>query len=326
MRRILGLLLLFAVACAAALYWLTKPLNVPEDTFVEISRGTPTRRIAAQLTQQGVIRSPYALLIVRALHPGSHLQAGEYQFSGPTDAWQVFDKIRLGQVFYEEITVPEGSNMFDIAALLDNTDTIDSGDFLTAAKDPSLIKDLDAAAPSLEGYLFPSTYRVTHSATAGDLCRMMTQEFRRQWKTLADGTHTNMHRAVTLASLVEKETAIPLERPLVAAVFANRLRLNMPLQCDPTTVYAALLEHRYRGVIYKSDLASGNAYNTYAHAGLPPGPIANPGARSLKAALDPAKTGALYFVAKGDGSGSHRFSATLSEHKLAVQNYRKTQR
>jgi len=131
---------------------------------------------------------------------------------------------------------------------------------------------------------------------------------------------------VTLASLVEKETAIPLERPLVAAVFETRLRLNMPLQCDPTTVYAALLENRYRGTIHKSDLASKNAYNTYAHPGLPPGPIANPGAASLKAALQPAQTKALYFVAKGDGSGSHRFSATIAEHEAAVRSYRQSQR
>jgi UPF0755 protein len=153
----------------------------------------------------------------------------------------------------------------------------------------------------------------------------MTEEFRRQWRGLKAGD-VNVHRVVTLASLVEKETAVPAERPMVAAVFEARLRLNMPLQCDPTTVYAALVENRYRGTIYKSDLASKNAYNTYAHAGLPPGPIANPGAECLKAALEPAETKALYFVAKGDGSGSHRFSATIAEHEAAVRSYRKTQR
>ena len=203
------------------------------------------------------------------------MQAGEYEFSGSNTAFQIFDKIRLGQVFYEQVTVPEGSDIFDIAALVHQTETMQSADFIAAASDPSLVRDLDPAAPSLEGYLFPSTYRITHATTAKDLCRMMTLEFRRQWSTLHGG-HNDIHFVVTLASLVEKETAIPQERPLVAAVFANRLRLNMPLQCDPTTVYAALLEKRYRGVIHKSDLASRNAYNTYAHAGLPPGPIANP--------------------------------------------------
>jgi UPF0755 protein len=329
MRKvILFLLLVVVLACAGsavAVYWLTQPVQVAEDTFVEITRGTSTRGIANQLAQEGVIRSPYGLLAVRALEPGSKLQAGEYEFSGKLTAWEVFDRIRLGQVFYEEVTVPEGSNIFDIAALLDNTDTVDSADFLAAAKDPTFIKDLDAAAPSLEGYLFPSTYRVTHKTTAKELCRQMTDEFRRQWN-LIRGARTDAHRIVTLASLVEKETAIPKERPLVAAVFIDRLKLGMPLQCDPTTVYAALIENRYRGTIYKSDLASRSAYNTYAHAGLPPGPIANPGAESLKAALAPAPTNALYFVAKGDGSGAHHFSATLKEHQAAVDSYRKSAR
>jgi len=324
MRKLLLFLLLFGAAViGGAVYWLTAPFAVREDAFVEISRGTSTRAIANQLADEGVIRSPYALLAVRALRPGSKLQAGEYEFSGTLSAWQVFDKIRLGQVFYEEITVPEGSSLFDIATLLGRTDMIKPADFLVAARDPALIQDLDAVAPSLEGYLFPSTYRVTHTTTAKDLCRQMTEEFRRQWKAIHG---LNVHHVVTLASLVEKETAIPAERPLVAAVFEARLKLNMPLQCDPTTVYAALVENRYRGTIYKSDLASKNAYNTYAHAGLPPGPIANPGADCLKAALQPAQTKALYFVAKGDGSGSHHFSATIAEHEAAVRSYRKSQR
>jgi UPF0755 protein len=328
MRKFLvSLLVLFflaSLAAASAVYWLTRPLSLSEDVVVEISHGSSTRAIASQLTEAGVIRSPYSLLVVRALRPGSKLQAGEYEFSGTLSPWNVFDKIRLGQVFYEEITVPEGSSLFDIAALLGKTDTIKSADFLIAAKDPALIRDLDAAAPTLEGYLFPSTYRVTHKTTARDLCRQMTGEFRREWNGI-HGSHQNVHYVVTLASLVEKETAIPKERPVVAAVFESRLRLNMPLQCDPTTVYAALVENRYRGTIYKSDLASKNAYNTYAHPGLPPGPIANPGAASLKAALQPAPTKALYFVAKGDGSGSHHFSDTISEHEAAVKSYRKSQ-
>jgi UPF0755 protein len=323
MRKLFFAFLVILLIVAAALYWLAQPVVLPEDTFVEIQHGESTRGMAAQLANQNVIRSPYSLLVLRALNPGAKLEAGEYEFSGSVTPWQVFDKIRLGQVFYQEITVPEGSNMFDIGSILEQTGMISSADFLAAAKDPALIHDLDAAAPSLEGYLFPSTYRIVHSTTAHDLCRNMTQEFRRQWKLL---NGTNVHGSVTIASLVEKETAVPAERPLVAAVFYNRLRLAMPLQCDPTTVYAALLEHRYSGVIHKSDLASPNAYNTYAHAGLPPGPIANPGVRSLQAALQPTNSEALYFVAKGDGSGSHHFSDTLAEHRLAVENYRKTQR
>lgn len=324
LRTLLALVAFVLMAIGGATYWLTRPVNLRGPLFVEISRGTSTRAIAKELAHRGVIRSSWALLLARAFNPGSRLQAGEYEFSGKVSAWDVFDKLHRGLIFYEEVTVPEGSNMFDIAALLNKTDTVSGANFLSAARDPSLIRDLDGLAPSLEGYLFPSTYRVTHKTTAKDLCRMMTQEFRRQWKLLGDD-QKDLHRPVTLASLVEKETAVPGERAMVAAAFVNRLRLNMPLQCDPTTVYAALVENRYRGAIHKSDLANTNPYNTYAHAGLPPGPIANPGALALKAALAPAESNVLYFVAKGDGSGSHHFSATLAEHQVAVANYRKIQ-
>lgn len=325
MRKVFIATLALGLVCAAAWYWLMQPLVLPESRFVEIERGVSTRAIANQLAHDGLVRSPWSVLLLRALRPGSQLEAGEYQFSGTVTPSDVFNKIRLGQIYYQDVTVPEGSNMFDIAALVQQTGMIDPAKFLRAARNPSLIHDLDPLAPSLEGYLFPSTYRITHKTSATALCRMMTQEFRHQWVHLTGTGKANVHRTVILASLVEKETAMPDERPLVAAVFTNRLSQNMPLQCDPTTVYAALLENRYRGVIHKSDLASSNPYNTYAHSGLPPGPIANPGVKSLNAALNPAKTDALYFVAKGDGTGSHHFSATLAEHDSAVARYRKTQ-
>jgi UPF0755 protein len=201
---------------------------------------------------------------------------------------------------------------------------VDPDEFLKAAAKPQSIRDLDPVAPTLEGYLFPSTYRLTHNTTGRQLCEAMTRDFRKHWMLLGGNAKApETHKIVTLASLIEKETAVSQERPLVAAVFMNRLRLSMPLQCDPTTVYAALLDRRYQGVIHKSDLASGNPYNTYTHTGLPPGPIANPGIASLKAALHPAETDYLYFVAKTDGSGSHQFSAKLLEHEKAVLAYRK---
>jgi UPF0755 protein len=152
---------------------------------------------------------------------------------------------------------------------------------------------------------------------------MMTDQFRKNLRELQKADHsTAVNNIVTLASLVEKETAIADERPQVAAVFQNRLRLGMALDCDPTTIYASLLEQRYRGAIYRSDLDSPNRYNTYKHAGLPPGPIANPGLASLKAALAPAASDYLYFVAKGDGSGGHHFSKSIDEHNRAVEQYR----
>ena len=276
------------------------------------------------MAHDGVIRARWSFLVVRALQPSAKLQAGEYRFGSAATPWQVFSKIRRGEVFYQDVTFPEGSNMFDIAAVLGATGTVGPKAFLDAAAKPDLIRDLDPRALSLEGYLFPSTYRLTHQSNAEQLCTMMTTEFRKQWKANGGDQHSSdIHNIVTLASLVEKEAARPPERPVIASVFENRLRLHMLLQCDPTTVYAALLENRYRGTIYKSDLTSANPYNTYTHPGLPPGPIANPGIASLKAALNPAPSNFLYFVAKGDGSGSHHFSATLAEHDQAVAEYRK---
>jgi peptidoglycan lytic transglycosylase G len=283
-----------------------------------------SRAIGRELAHQGVVRSEWSFFVVRLLHPTAKLQAGEYRFASAQTPWKVFDVIRRGQIFYEEFTIPEGSSIFDISGLLRTSDTIPPDEFLKAAGNPESIRDLDPLAPSLEGFLFPSTYRVTHKSTAAQLCRMMTNEFRKQWAMLAGGSSgTDVHRVVTLASLVEKETAVSQERPLVAAVFFNRLQKGIPLQCDPTTVYAALLENRYSGVIHKSDLANTNPYNTYAHPGLPPGPITNPGIASLKAVLQPANSSFLYFVAKPDGSGSHHFSASLDEHEKAVASYRK---
>ncbi len=313
------------VAIGLAAYWYLTPYRgFRTETFVEIEHGMSSRAIARKLQTQGVVRSRWAFLAVRLLHPGAPLQAGEYRFGAAQTPFQVFDTIRRGEIFYEEFTIPEGSNMFDIAGLLANSDTVAPAAFLRAAADSTSIRDLDAKAPDLEGYLFPSTYRVTHKTTAHQLCRLMTEEFRRQWKALGgDKQSDKTHQIVIVASLVEKESALPDERPKVASVFLNRLRLGMPLQCDPTTVYAALLENRYRGVIHKSDLASLSPYNTYTHAGLPPGPIANPGSMSLKAALYPADTDFLYFVAKPNGAGSHAFSSSLAEHEKAVLQYRR---
>jgi UPF0755 protein len=327
-RRFFGIVLTVLIlgGLAAAGFWYLGPFRAPQDeTFVEIERGMSSRAIADMLAEQGLVRSSWAFLAARALQPRARLQAGEYRFGAEQTPFEIFDKIRRGQIYFEVVTIPEGSNMFDIAAILEKTTSLKGADFLKAAADAETIRDLDPSAPSLEGYLFPSTYQVTHNTSAQQLCRMMTNEFHKQWRALTPGTlpAAELHRVVTLASLVEKETGLSTERPLVASVFTNRLRLDMPLQCDPTTVYAALLENRYNGVIHRSDLASTNPYNTYAHTGLPPGPIANPGSQSLQAALHPAAGDYLYFVARADGSGGHHFTATLAEHEKAVADFRR---
>jgi UPF0755 protein len=299
-----------------------------EEVFVEIPKGASARVMARQLADAGVVRYSWQFLAARALRPKVRLQAGEYRFAAAAAPLTVLDRIARGDVFYHAVTVPEGSNIFDIASTLDSLGIIGGEAFLKAARDTSLIKDIAPSAVTLEGYLFPSTYRVTRSTTAEQLCRQMVAEFRREWKDVTAGATpppSNVNEIVTLASIVEKETAVPSERPLVASVYSNRLRLGMKLDSDPTTIYAAMLDNRYRGAIYRSDLQSTNAYNTYTHPGLPPGPIANPGADALKAALNPAATDYLYFVAKPDGSGSHRFSSDYASQQRAVEEYRRAQ-
>jgi UPF0755 protein len=297
------------------------------DVFLDIAKGTGTREMADELARQGVIRYPWQFLIARAIRPSTRLQAGEYRFRDAASVPNVYDRIVRGDVFYYEITVPEGRNIFDVAGIVEQSGIMKGDAFLRAAADIKVIRDLDPNAMTLEGYLFPSTYRITRHTTAEQLARHMVDQFRKEWKSLTADRQPapNVHDTVTLASLVEKETAAPSERPAVASVYSNRLRIGMKLDCDPTTIYAAMLEDRYRGKIHRSDLASQNAYNTYKHAGLPPGPITNPGLASLKAVLAPAQTNYLYFVAKPDGSGSHQFSSDYAAHARAVQDYRRGQ-
>ena len=295
-----------------------------EPVTIEFPRGTSTSQMAGMLADKGVIEHPWLFLAARLVRRGARLQAGEYQFTKAASPLDIYGRIARGDIFYMELLVPEGYNMFDVADAVAKLGTMSSDDFLAAARDPSLIHDLDPHARTLEGYLFPSKYRVYRKTTAREICRMMTNEFRSQWQLLAASgspTRDEVHDTVTLASLVEREARLPEERPRVASVFANRLRIGMRLQCDPTTVYAALLDGRYRGVIHQSDLESTNPYNTYQHPGLPPGPIANPGVSAIKAALMPDDTTYLYFVAKADGSGGHTFSESLGQHDAAVAQY-----
>jgi peptidoglycan lytic transglycosylase G len=321
MKKLGILLAVLVLAGGGFFFWFRQPYQgFQNEVFVSLDRGTNTRDIADALEKNGVVRYAWEFLLVRALNSNAKLQAGEYRFAAPASVFDVFRRIERGDVYHFDFTVPEGSNMFDIGRLLEEQGIMPAADFLKAASDPSLIADLAPRAKSLEGYLFPSTFRMTHTMTAMDLVRIMTQEFRKRWKQLAPGA-MDVNSAVTLASLIEKETGAPQERPLVGSVFANRLSQGMKLESDPTTIYAALLEHRYSGVIHRSDLDNLSPYNTYRHEGLPPGPIANPGAESLEAALHPSDTKFLYFVAKPEGGG-HQFSTTLAQHTRAVREYR----
>ncbi len=319
MKKVLAVILVGAAFLTWAAF--SPYAGFSAETFVDLPRGSGTSGIARELAAQGAIRYPWQFYLIRLAKPSTVLQAGEYRFARPASVLEIYDRIARGDIYYVEFTVPEGSNMFDIAHSLEAQGVMQSDDFLKAAADPASIADLAPHARTLEGFLFPSTYRLKRHTLAKELCGIMTAEFRKQWNKLAKDRPADAQSTVTLASLVEKETAAPEERPLVAGVFTNRLAKNMRLECDPTTIYAALLDQRYRGAIHRSDLASVNPYNTYQNAGLPPGPIANPGVPALTAALDPATTKFLYFVAK-PGGGEHQFSESIAQHQKAVLAYR----
>lgn len=306
-------LLLLALLVAAALHYLVRMDrygHFPEPVFADIPRGTSMFAIGRLLAEKGVIRHPALFAAARLPNPRAYPQAGEYRFSEPATAHEVYLRIARGDVYLIEFTVPEGSDAFDLAALAAAAGLTPGEEFLQLAL-------------AHEGFLFPSTYRLPRRATARDIIAVMRRQFDKVWKEA--GGEGDPRPAVTLASLVEKEAVLAKERPRIAAVFANRLRLGMKLQCDPTVVYAARLAGAWRGAIYRSDLDRPHPYNTYYAAGLPPGPIANPGRASLEAALRPPGTDELYFVAAPDGSGAHIFSKDYAAHERAAAAYRRAQ-
>lgn len=306
------------VACFLA-YGLLLPAGPQSQQLVQLKSGSSARRIAADLKQAGVIRSQYAFLLWHYLHGDKALKAGEYSFDHRAGVREVYDRITRGDIFFHTVVVPEGFNMFDIASAIEAAGLGNRDDFLQIARtQTSLIADLDPQAPSLEGYLFPDTYHFTRTQSLRDIAAVMVHRFRQASHEI--GITGNMHSIVIMASIVEKETAVPDERPIVAGVFNNRLARNMVLATDPSVIYAALLNNRYRGTIYQSDLHFNSPYNTYKVAGLPPGPICNPGRESLVAAMHPATTDFLYFVS--DNQGHHRFARTEREHALNVVAYR----
>lgn len=323
MRRLLFLLLIAAVAAAA--YIVLTPFGPSHQVFVDIPPGTRTAQIAALLQRNGIIRSQLAFDVMHKFEDGT-LKAGEYSFDHPAKLDEVYQRLVRGDVYTISVTIPEGSNLFDIAQRLQDAGFGPKAAFLAAAHaNVSLISDLDPQATSLEGYLFPDTYQFSRDASPTEIQEAMVHRFRQVAKEI--GLDGDDHRIVTLASLVERETPIPSERPLVASVFVNRLAKDMPLMTDPSVIYASLLAGDYRGAIYESDLQSDSPYNTYKHTGLPPGPICSPGVVSLKAAMHPAQTDYLYFVAaSADPSGKSRFSATLTQHAQDVSAYRKSLR
>ena len=318
-RPTLLALALTALLLAAGLWWLWGPgprLRSPAQ--VAVPAGAGRRAIAQEMAAAGVVRSAVGFELWSLFHPRQTLKPGTYEFSGEQSVPRVFRALVRAQTLALVVTVPEGFNRFDIAHELAGRGIATAAAFLAVSADPGSIRDFDPAAVSLEGYLFPATYRLLPGMPAQAIAALMTARFRQELR-LQPAHPADVHRWVTIASLVEKETAVGTERPLIAGVFTNRLAQTLPLQCDPTVIYAALLAGRYTGALHRADLAFDSPYNTYLHSGLPPGPIANPGRLALQAAAHPDATDDLYFVS--DGHGAHRFARTLAEQQHNITLY-----
>ena len=297
------------------------PYGPQKETFVELTPGSSTLRMGQKLQAKGIVRSQFAFDLVRWWKRGT-LKAGEYRFDHPASVTEVYARIARGDVYTKTVIIPEGASLFEIADRLEQAGFGPRQDFITdATRQVDLVADLDPKATSLEGYLFPDTYHFPRKFGPRQICAAMVRRFRAEAAQL--GLKGNVHRVVTMASLVERESAVDAERPLVASVFENRLAKKMPLMTDPSVIYGLELDGRWRGAIYASDLKLDTPYNTYLHAGLPPGPVANPGLKSLHAAMEPARTDYLYFVAAGaNPQGRSLFSSTLEEHARNVAGYR----
>jgi UPF0755 protein len=326
LKFFLTLLLLLLLAAGAAAFLVYTPYGPSSETFVDIPSGTGATTVATLLRKNGIIRSRYAFALLRLTRDGT-FKAGEYRFDHPAPPSEIYDRLLRGDVYTQALTIPEGYNIFDIAAAVESAGFAKRDVFLAAERQHTeLLAGLlppDTHPDSLEGYLFPDTYHFSRHATPLQMLTAMVHRFR-QVSTQLGIDHANIARTVTMASLIEKEVGQETERPLVAGVFVNRLAKSMPLATDPTVIYAALLDNRWRGTIYASDLKSNSPYNTYLHTGLPPGPICNPGLASLRAAIDPRQTDYLYFVS--DAAGHTRFSVGLKEHAEQVQAYRQAQK
>ena len=311
------------------------PVTPEGQKFVLLRPGYSTRRIAAELQSAGVIRSRLAFVVWQRIHRKQSLKAGEYLFDKTARMFEVHDRLMRGDIYVHTVVIPEGFTMFDIAQAVQDAGLGSSQEFLAVAKsDVELISDLSPEAKSLEGYLFPNTYEFTRTQTMKDIVGAMVKQFHQVagqigLTTSAQGGNgpganspstTDIQKTVTMASIIEKETAVPEERPVVASVYYNRLEKHVALQADPSVIYAELLNGNYSGALHHSDMSFQSEYNTYTHTGLPPGPIGNPGRSSLEAALHPAQTDYFYFVS--DGNGHHRFSRSLEEHNQNVAKLR----
>ena len=333
MKRVLLLLAaLVVIAAALGVGWIVIDVERPykgydaAEQFVEIPAGSSQAAMGQRLADAGVVRNPAVFrLAVWMRGAGRRLQAGEYRFDTALSPADVVDKIRRGDVYLQQITFREGLTIRQMSEVYESRGFGPAAEFVAAARNGKRIAALDPHASDLEGYLFPDTYTLPRQTTAEQLIERMVAAFEKvltpdlQEQAAARGM--SVRELVTLASLVEKETGKPEERPLVSAVYHNRLKIKMALYCDPTVIYALERAGRYTGNLTRDDLQFDSPYNTYRYAGLPPGPIAAPGRASLAAAANPADVPYLYFVSRNDGS--HVFAETLDEHNRNVYEFQK---
>ena len=348
MRKISALIFVAVLALAGWLAWaLLTPVEPPGKTFVMLRPGYSTHRIASELKSAGVIHSEKAFILWHYFHRHRSLKAGEYLFENPANIIDLQKRLRRGDVYFHTVVVPEGFTMFDIARAIEAAGLGPADDFLKVAQsDTALIADIAPNAPSLEGYLFPDTYQFSRMQTMQEMAAAMVKQFRQvagqigllepypsekpggRPQILAylipNPNESPVAPTVIMASIVEKETAVAEERPLVASVYYNRLEKKIALDADPSIIYAELLAGTYTGALHHDDMRFDSPYNTYTHAGLPPGPIGNPGKSALEAAMHPAQSDYYYFVA--DAAGHHRFARTMEEHNKNVDAYRRAVR
>jgi UPF0755 protein len=308
-------------------WFLFVPISKTESTkIVFIRKGTPLKKVSELLEQEGIIRNRhFFVFITTLLGKKTRIKAGEYEFHTQMLPLDVLSALSKGQVKHHLVTIPEGLTLSQIAQLLENSNLVEKKGFLQKTSSPPFINALglsQLAGPTLEGYLFPDTYHLLREMDPAEVIQMMVHQFRKvfgpDFARWASELGISERDVVILASIIEKETSLPEEKPLVSAVFHNRLRKKIPLQSDPTVIYGI---KNFNGNLTKQDLMRPTPYNTYVIAGLPPTPICNPGKDSLLAAVHPAPVSYLYFVSKNDGS--HYFSSAIEEHNQAVWKYQK---
>jgi UPF0755 protein len=320
----LFVLFVAAVLTAASLFqFFDSPASRNRRTrIVSVEPGQPFSTVARTLEKEGLVTDAFRLTVLaRAEGASRRIQAGEYEFSASMSPRQILDALVSGRVRLLQVTIPEGFTMMDIARRLEEKGVTSADDFLKLARDPDFVSSLGIQGKTVEGYLYPDTYRFLRNTDPAKVIKTMVDRWRSVFEQFRDQVRQSGMselQIMTLASIVEKETALPKEKPLVASVYLNRLKKNMRLYADPTVIYGI---ESFNGNITKNDLRTDTPYNTYLRHGLPPGPIANPDRESIAAVLNPAHTDYLYFVSRNDGS--HEFSRNYGAHRRAVRKYQK---